>query len=104
MLSFFFKQANTEAGFRDRDRSPEKDKGTQRQTDVCSAEAAAAPPATEIICSLDTFSNLPDDKKKRGKKRLFVKTQTEHEEGWVCFSLVSVDRRVSYRVNNMAVS
>jgi len=24
-------------------------------------------------------------------KSLFVKVQTEHEEGWVCFSLVSVD-------------
>lgn len=31
---------------------------------VCSAEAAAGPSATEIICGPDTSSTLPDDKKK----------------------------------------
>lgn len=39
---------------------------------ICSAEAAAgaSPPATEIMCGPDTFSNLPGDeggKKKKGE-------------------------------------
>ena len=76
-------------------RHTERDMVQKRQY-VCSAEAAAGAsrPATEIMCGPDTFSNPPDDKKGEGekKKRLFVKAQTEHEEEWVCFSLVSVDR------------
>lgn len=57
---------------------------------VCSEAQETGP---EIMCGPDTFSNVLGDKnKKKLGGNLFVQAQTNHQEEWVCFSLVSVDR------------